>query len=94
MVKVEASRRQLQADLKEENKLQAELVRKVQLSRLKDNLISQKSVSTVDTSVQANYLAVAPGQPKLTDADIALIFSSPLLLSFLLFLSCRFSAWG
>ena len=58
VVKLEASRQQLQADLKEENKLQAELVRKVQLSRLKD---TQKSVSTVDTDVQANYLAVAPG---------------------------------
>ena len=61
MVNLEASRQQLEAVLKEDNKLQAELVRKVQLSRLKDSLISQKSVSTVDTSVQANYLAVAPG---------------------------------
>ena len=61
MVNLEASRQQLQAVLKEEIKLQAELVRKVQMSRLKDSLISQKSVSTVDTSVQANYLAVAPG---------------------------------
>ena len=58
---LEASRHQLQAVLKEEIKLQAELVRKVQMSRLKESLISQKSVSTVDTSVQANYLAVAPG---------------------------------
>ena len=61
MVNLEASRQQLQAVLKEEIKLQAELVRKVQMSRLGDSLISQKSVSTVDTSVQANYLAVAPG---------------------------------
>ena len=62
VVKLEANRKQLQADLKEERKLQAELVRKVQLmSRLNDSLISQKSVSTVDTSVQASYLAVAPG---------------------------------
>ena len=63
MVKLEANRQQLQADLKEERKLQAELVRKVQLmSRLNDDtLISQKSMSTVDTSVQANYLVIAPG---------------------------------
>ena len=62
VVKLETSREQLQADLKEERKLQAELVRKVQLvSRLNDSLISKKSVSTVDTGVQANYLAVAPG---------------------------------
>ena len=58
---LEASRQQVQAVLKEEIKLQAELVRKVKLSRVKDSLISQNSVSTVDTSVQANYLAVAPG---------------------------------
>ena len=61
MVNLEASRQQLQAVLKEEIKLQAELVRKVHMSRPEDSLISQKSVSTVDTSVQANYLAVAPG---------------------------------
>ena len=63
MVKLEANRQQLQADLKEERKLQAELVRKVQLmSRPNDDtLISQKSMSTVDTSVQANYLVIAPG---------------------------------
>ena len=61
-VKLEASRQQLKADLKMERKLQADLVRKVQLmSVLNESLISQKYVSTVDTSVQANYLAVASG---------------------------------
>ena len=60
-VKLEASRKQLQADLNEERELHAELVHKVQLSRVKDTLISQKSVSTVDSSVQATYLAIAPG---------------------------------